>query len=123
MRDLLHGKRVLVLEDSAIVAMELEDRIVALGAIRVRCCTTAAAAAQAVAEGPIDIALCDVNVGDGSSLAFVEELREKNVCCVLLTGYAEIPGMGPCLAHVPVLRKPVLPADLATALAALLSGR
>lgn len=108
----LRGKRALVLEDSALVAMELEDFLLGLGASSVGCYATSAEAARSIEHKSVDLALCDVNLRDGSSLALVDELRGRGVRCVLLTGYAEIPDGGAQVESVPVLRKPVSHADL-----------
>ena len=66
--------RVLIVEDERFVARPIELWLRSRGE-RPRWCADLAAAAEALADGPFELVLCDVEVGDGDGIRFVPRVR------------------------------------------------
>jgi CheY-like chemotaxis protein len=100
---------ILVVEDSSMIAMLLEDLLVDLG------CTVlgpAGSVAQALAalqgcEKPLDGAFLDVNLGSETVYPVADALLTRGVPFVFLTGYAAH-GIEPRYSVIPALKKPFL---------------
>lgn len=110
------GKRVLVVEDEAIVAMLIED---ILGEMGVEVVGPAARNAQAIdllAQGPVDAAILDVNLGAETSTPTAEALRARGVPFAFATGYGAA-GVPAGFEGQATLPKPFREADLRDALA------
>lgn len=112
----LSGKRVLVLEDEALIALMLTDMLQELGCTIIGPANTAAAALDRLAKVTPDLAILDVNLAGTSSAPVAAALRARGVPFVYCTGYAE-PALqiAPELL-APMLTKPVDPRELAEAL-------
>lgn len=117
----LGGKRVLVLEDNSIVAMELEERLEAMG-LTIVGSFGSVAELEAAAAQPVELAILDVSVRDGTSLELASRLRARDVPCVFVTGYGTVPNLPPELREVPVLHKPIALRALEAVIARLLLG-
>lgn len=102
----LAGRRILVVEDNFLIALELGECLREAGAEVIGPCANAADGLAAVAAGGIDCALVDLNLGHGPDFAVAEALTGAGVPFALATGYegAAIPAQ---FAAVPVLLKPV----------------
>ncbi len=108
------GKRVLVVEDEVIVAMQLEDLLRELGCDVIGpACRLDEALAMAEGDG-IDLALLDVNLNGRSVCPVAQRLSDRGVPVVYATGY----GQAGCADLPPggVLQKPYLPSDLVRAM-------
>ena len=107
---------VLLVEDSLLIAVHVEDILQQIGVGRV---VTAATVAAALAE--IDgvrpaCAVLDFNLGDEDSLPVADRLRADRIPYLFATGYGEqlmLPGGH---AGVPILHKPYTKANLAAAM-------
>ena len=108
----LRGQRVLVVEDEALVAMELARVLTAAGAQVVGPVGTIEGALNLLDDQPIDRALLDVNLGGRPVAPVAEALARRRIPFVYLTGYQE-----PDIDDGPVLRKPVATSALLGALA------
>lgn len=101
----LQGKRVLLAEDEAILAMSVEDMLTQLG------CTVvgpalSASEAEALAERELlDGAVLDINMGDGATFGTAHILKAKCVPICFATGYGPA-GLPAEYCDVPVLQKP-----------------
>lgn len=84
------AKRILMVEDSMIIALDTEECLLALGAEEVAVQTTVAGALSELAGSDFDLALLDFNLGNESSDAVAEELRARNIPFWLATGYGEM---------------------------------
>lgn len=111
------GRRVLIVEDEALIAMTAEDMIEEIGWQPARVATSCGAALEAVAEGGFDIALLDINLRGEDSGPIADALAEAGIPFVFTTGYGE--------ARVPerhrgagLVTKPYDSASLAAALQA-----
>jgi CheY-like chemotaxis protein len=104
------GRRILVLEDEALIALMLEDMLLDLGAEIVGPVTTADEALQLLATAAVDAALIDVNVEDGSSVGVADVLARNGCAFAFATGGGSLPpGVH---ADRPVLSKPYTQRDL-----------
>lgn len=104
--------RVLVVEDSIIIALDTEENLRRLGVADVQVESSVAGALAAIAESPPDFALIDFNLGGESSEPIAEALRAAGVRFVLATGYAEGGSTFERLGADAVLRKPYGKGDI-----------
>lgn len=98
--------RVLVVEDSIIIALDTEENLKRLGVGDVRLESSVEGALAAIADGPPDFAIIDFNLGGESSEPIAKALRAAGVRFVLATGYAEGAANFERLGAEAVLRKP-----------------
>lgn len=119
----LAGRRLLVVEDEALVAMMIEDMLGDLGCVVVEVASSLAQA-MALAEDPalaLDGALLDLNLAGEKVYPVAERLAANGVPFVFSTGYGKA-GIDAGYGHVPVLAKPFKPRALEAALLSALSG-
>jgi CheY-like chemotaxis protein len=116
---MISGKRILLVEDEALVAMLLEDIVTGLGGIvvgpeaQLECAITSAESAE------IDAAILDINLHGHRSYGVADALRLRGVPFAFATGYGES-GVDPAHRGVPVLIKPYTGQDVERALTRLL---
>ena len=82
--------RILVVEDSMIIALDTEECLRTLGAEHVAVEGTVAGALRSLAEDTFDFALLDFNLGNESSDGVAEDLRARGIPFWLATGYSEM---------------------------------
>ncbi|HEX4181575.1 MAG TPA: response regulator [Caulobacteraceae bacterium] len=105
----LANRRVLVVEDEALVSMLLEDMLDDLGCQVIGQLTRVDEALAFVAEHgqEIDVAILDVNLGGERSLKVAAMLRAAGTPFVLSTGYDDFSGedewRGGAILHKPFL--------------------
>ena len=116
----LDGHRVLVVEDEALVAMELADILERHG-----CTVIGPAGSVAHAHGllhiEIDAALLDLNLHGELSISVAVALNDRRVPFAVLSGYGQSQLDAPALRLAPRLSKPVQRHDLLRALERLLA--
>ncbi|HXV00525.1 MAG TPA: response regulator [Caulobacteraceae bacterium] len=112
----LTGRRVLLVEDEAMIAMLLEDMLADLGC-EVIGPAYAIGHALELARAPeaIDVAILDVNVAGAPVFEVADALRARRVPMVFSTGYGE-GGLRKQDKGAPILGKPFRAEDLAIAL-------
>ena len=115
---LLAGKRVLVIEDEAIIAAMVEDMLTELGATVVEPAATVAHGLKLAKSEAIDGAVLDVNVRSERIDPIADVLRSRDIPFIYATGYGGTVAAG---AGAPVLEKPYTLEKLAGAVAAALS--
>lgn len=98
----LSDQHVLVVEDEAVVALELSRVLAAAGARVIGPAGTIEEAMALLDAHPIDRALLDVNLGGRPITPVATALRRQGIPFVYLTGYQE-----PEVDDGPILRKPV----------------
>ena len=108
----LAGQRVLIVEDEALVAMELAQILTAAGAQVIGPTGDIDEALALVEAGGVDRALLDINLAGRPVAPVASALTLKTIPFVYLTGYQEADVEGG-----PVLRKPASAAALLGALA------
>lgn len=104
-RGVLAGKRVLVVEDEAVVALMMAELLGALGARVVGPVSSLRDALQAPTED-IDVAVLDVNLDGEMVYPLAAALRQKKIPFILVTGY-DAESVGARMPDAPVLQKPV----------------
>jgi CheY-like chemotaxis protein len=107
------GRRVLVLEDEVLLAIEAAETLEDLGAVVVGPVHRIDDALGLVAGEALDAALLDVNIGGRSSREVAERLRARGVPIVFATGYG---ARADVLPGCPVLDKPYSRSQVAAAL-------
>jgi DNA-binding response OmpR family regulator len=110
----LQGKRILVVEDELLLAMELEKHLVAAGAIVAGPAARLAKALQLLERERPDAAVLDLNLHGEWPVALAEALTRKQVPFIVVTGYSNCdvaPFRGVCQ-----LNKPIDARELANAL-------
>jgi CheY-like chemotaxis protein len=118
--NLLSGKKVLLLEDEAIIAFAVEDMLTDIGCIVVGPALRLTEALELVETAQIDAAVLDVNINSERSYPVAEELQRRGVPFLFATGYdregLEWPG-----APADVIAKPYRRDQLEAALERLLT--
>ncbi len=115
----LTGLRVLVVEDEALISLELAATVTELGGRVVGPAATVAEALRLVAKGRIDAAVLDLNLAGERSDPVARALREAGVPFVVSTGYGEDVELASPLGEARRLGKPIGSGLLAEALSAL----
>lgn len=111
-------RRCLIVDDEAIISMDLEQIVNSYGLYAVDKAYTIADALNLVRANFYDIALLDMNVRSESILPVLEILSKNNTPMVIVTGSKELPHS---LQHLPMVSKPFEEFDIITILTQLLS--
>jgi CheY-like chemotaxis protein len=99
------GKKVLIVEDEAIIAMTAEDMLEQIGCMVSGIVATFAEAMAAVERGGFDVVLLDINLNGVASLPVAERLQQMGTPFVFATGYGSA-GRGGEFENVPLVAKP-----------------
>ncbi len=112
----LTGKRVLIVDDEALIALALREAVEALACKVIGPAHTTAAALALISEAAADLAVLDINLAGDSNTPVARALRGLGIPFIYCTGYAE-PGaqIEPGL-EAEVIAKPIDPLILAAAL-------
>ena len=111
MQKSLAGRRILVVEDEFLIAMEVEDILHALGAEVVGPFGRLKPALGAVQKEVLDGAVLDVRLDGETSEEIAAVLVSRGLPVLLTTGY-EREQLPPALRNLPRLRKPFDERDL-----------
>jgi PAS domain S-box-containing protein len=114
-------RKILLVEDEELVALELSAELSRLGWAIVGPAGTLAEA-QALLSKEVDAAVLDVNLHGRSIFPVAEQLQKLRVPFVFCTGYEIVDPQGR-FPDAPVIRKPARPAAVSAALADLLKLR
>ena len=82
------GKRVLVVEDDAMICMMLEDMLAELGYVIAAEAARIDSALGALRTGEFDLAILDINIGGEAVSPVAEALAARGIPFVLVTGHA-----------------------------------
>lgn len=104
---------MLVAEDSAVIAMDIEYSLEDLGVAQVTVASNLDAALRAVHAGDIDAALVDVFLDREDGLVVAGLLAVDGVPFALMTGLGDTDGLAARFPGVPILSKPFSSEDLA----------
>ena len=113
----LRGRRVLVVEDEMLVAMEFEGLLRRQGCVVVGSASTVDRALALLDHDQPDAALLDLNLNGEPATAVAVALKTRGVPFVLVTGYGEAQSSEPELQGAPRVDKPVNHYALVRALA------
>jgi two-component SAPR family response regulator len=86
----LTGKRVLIAEDEAIVAMDYAAMLSSAGANVVATARSAAEAIELLRQTPVDAAVLDFVLADRNSSVLQATLRKSGVPFVIVSGYPPV---------------------------------
>jgi len=98
---------ILVVEDDALIAMEMGERLADMGYVVMGPAETLEAAEAAIAKAKPDAALLDANIAGRSSVDLGAKLAAMGVPVAFCTGYDDVKNLPDSLKHAPVLVKPV----------------
>lgn len=115
----LAGMRILVVEDEPLVAMALEDMLLARGCQVVGPVPSVAEALSLILLEAPAAALLDVNLGVETSAPVAARLAGLGLPYLLVTGYEELAENDPLLSAAPRLVKPAAPELLLATMARL----
>jgi CheY-like chemotaxis protein len=114
-------RNILVVEDEMLVAMLIEDMLAGLGYGVIGPVSELEAAMRAVRDEPVDAAILDLNLRGKPTYPVAEICRDRGLPFLFATGYGA-DSLEDAYGDVGVLQKPFQEAELAAALARLLSG-
>jgi PAS domain S-box-containing protein len=106
------GCRILVIEDEALIAIQLKLDLEAAGHVVVGPIGRLSEALRAADENNFDIALVDINLGADNSAPIAEILDRRKVPFAFTTGYNDLIFLPPQLREYPHLTKPYNRADM-----------
>ena len=102
----LAGRRVLLVEDELLVAMDVEDLLADLGCEVLESASTVEQALQRIVEDSPDVVVLDLNLHGKPTLPVAEALRSAGIPFIVVTGYVETRQSDPALHNAPLLQKP-----------------
>jgi CheY-like chemotaxis protein len=105
----MRKKCVLVVEDDALLALDLEQIIRSGGSDEVVVVQTLLDAEQTLTRCRFDFAFLDVHLADGKSYKIADILEDHGVPFAFLSGNLRDPDIPQHLRHVPFLAKPYRP--------------
>ncbi len=117
------GLRVLVVEDNALVAMQMVEALTHLGCVVVGPAATIDRALALAAAEPLDAAVLDIDLQGQPVFPAAEALAERGVPFLFATGFHEIDERSAPWSTAPHLRKPINEKQLATALGSLVGRK
>ncbi|MEN3971711.1 HWE histidine kinase domain-containing protein [Sphingomicrobium sp. XHP0235] len=103
---LLEDKKVLLVEDSLIIALDAEDILQRLGAREVVTEASVEGALGAIDLNQFDFAMLDINLGDSNSFPIADVLADNGIDFVFATGYGEQASIPEEHRHRMVFQKP-----------------
>ena len=114
--------RILVVEDEALIAMDLQALLEDAGYRVLGPANSSSAAMKLIDADEPDVALLDVNLGRSDAFGVASILIERNTKVIFLTGHTahKLP---PAHRHLPLVSKPYLPQVLLQAVERALNER
>lgn len=99
-------RHLLLVEDSPMIAMDMEATLFDIGIARVSLAPSCREALVQLDAWPIDVALLDLFLGEETCLPVAEELVRRRIPFALCTGYGDATHLLGRLPPVPLLHKP-----------------
>ncbi len=100
------GRRVLIVEDQMLIALDLEQMLTDAGIAVVATAPTVREALSVVEKQEVDAAILDVNLGAETSTVVADALAKRGVPFLFATGYGDGGALPEQHAKVAVVRKP-----------------
>jgi CheY-like chemotaxis protein len=116
MDDSIAGKKFLIVEDNAVIGLDLKANLADSGAVA-ETVTTTEEALDLLGSSRFDAAILDVHLRDGNSYSIADELRRLNTPFVFLSGYLTV---REGYTDIPFLPKPYTAAAVISALGELI---
>ncbi|TWF49828.1 HWE histidine kinase domain-containing protein [Neorhizobium alkalisoli] len=104
-KEFLAGHRVLLVEDSLIIALDAEDILTRLGA-EVMTASSVESGLEIIDNNPPTLAVLDINLGDQTSFTVADRLAEMGTPFIFATGYGEQAMLPDHQQHRTVVQKP-----------------
>lgn len=117
----LSGKRVLIVEDDNILALNVADELAAEGATVVGPAASVAEALDVIASSELDGAIVDINLGGKAAFPVADALADRRVPFVFATGYLIADYIPARHSSVRRFEKPTAPGVICRALGEALS--
>jgi CheY-like chemotaxis protein len=119
----LNGKRILIVEDEFVVAIDLADEVIASGGTVIEAVGSVDAALDIIATTDLDGAVLDIKLRGQTAFLVADALAARHIPFVIESGYVR-----PCEAptrhaNVPWLEKPCSPGAVCHALDDVISPR
>ena len=111
----LAGRRIMIVEDELLVAMDTQALILKHGGQVVGPFSRIPAALDAIQSHGIDAAVLDINIAGTPSFAVADDLAARDIPFVFCTGYSR-EGVAPRFRTRPTIEKPIAEQELVTAL-------
>lgn len=110
------GPRILLVEDDYYQAKELKQLLLQAGVTVLGPTAEHAEVIDVLQQGRVDLAVLDINLGQGASFSIASLLHERDIPFLFLTGYdrAQVPDD---FAAVPILQKPADEREILSCLA------
>jgi DNA-binding response OmpR family regulator len=115
----LVGRSILVVEDEALIALDVGEALTSAGA-RVVMASTLSEALSAAGEPNLSAAILDHGLKHGDSSQVCTRLKERDIPFVIYSGFTKLDGA--CRSGV-LVTKPAHPQVLVITIAGLLRGR
>ncbi len=112
------SRRILIAEDSLLIAMEVADTVEDLGWEPVGPASTVKDALDLVRRERLDGALLDVNLADGDAYPVADLLRSRGIPVIFVTGFETSRVLPEAYRALPCLQKPFEPTALQRLMAA-----
>lgn len=106
---------VLLVEDNALIGLDAEDMLRAMGAREVCVAHTLPAARATLARGAVQVVVLDLLIGSERSEGLARELVARGLPVVIASGLANTIQLPDDIRHLPVVAKPYSPVTLETA--------
>lgn len=119
----LKDKRVLIVDDEALIALTMKQALQEQGSTVVGPARSSAAALDLIRQQAPDLAILDLNLAGRSSVSIARALRALGVPYVYCTGYADPAQMIEPELRAETLTKPTDPRELVEALRRALAGK
>lgn len=117
----LAGRRILIVEDELLLALDLQMIVEGLGATVVGPAASVEAALTLLRENAPHAALLDANLRGKRVTPVAEALKERGIPFAMVTGYGRLALADAILEDAPRVRKPFNPHDIRQALSELLA--
>lgn len=117
----LGGRRILIVEDELLLAMDLELLLQQQGCEVLEPVGTVARALAALENERPDAVMLDMNLSGDSSAPVAKVLRTRDIPFVIVTGYTESQYEDPVFDGAPLMKKPYDQAELLRSIANVLA--
>jgi two-component SAPR family response regulator len=121
--EVLQGRRVMIVEDELLVAMELESLLEEQGCAVVGPAPTVDRALALLDRERPDAAILDINLDGQTAIPVAAALKARGIPFLLATGYGNMQASEPELNGAPRLDKPVSHDRLVRVLARILRSK
>jgi DNA-binding response OmpR family regulator len=120
---LLEGMRILLLEDEALIALDVEEQCREQGASTVLIARNLATARSIGIAGQVDAAILEAMLGGEPTTPFARTLKTMGIPFIFATGHVESEDLLASFAGAPVVSKPYGGSTLIETLLAAIAGR